>query len=95
MGSNLAKDEGFLRAVKIHSMTSFEGEVKASVQCCKLLRHVKEPYENEKCRQNSPAISCQVSPVVFATRGVSAHNCQRAPVDESGMIRTRMGTHAH
>jgi hypothetical protein len=45
VGSNLAKDDGFLRAIKILIMTSFEGEVKLSVPCRKIIRHVKEPYK--------------------------------------------------
>jgi hypothetical protein len=33
MGSNSAEDDGFLRAIKICSTTSFGGEVKPSVPC--------------------------------------------------------------
>jgi hypothetical protein len=36
-GSNLAEDDGFLRAVKMHSVTSFVGEVKPSTPCHKIL----------------------------------------------------------
>jgi hypothetical protein len=43
-GSNLGEDNGFLIAIKIHSMTSYGGEVKLSVPCCKILQHVKEHY---------------------------------------------------
>jgi hypothetical protein len=32
---------GFLRKIKIHSMPSFGGKAKLSVQCCKILWHVK------------------------------------------------------
>jgi hypothetical protein len=32
-GSNPAEDDGFLRVIKIRSMTSFGGEVKPSVAC--------------------------------------------------------------
>jgi hypothetical protein len=39
--SNLDKDDRFLRAIKIHSMASFRGEVKLSAPCCKILWHVK------------------------------------------------------
>jgi hypothetical protein len=35
----------FLRAIKIHSMPSFDWEVKPSAQCHNILRHVKELYE--------------------------------------------------
>jgi hypothetical protein len=48
MDSNPGKDSGFLRVMKIHSMTSFRGEVKPSVPCGKILRHDKEPYEYER-----------------------------------------------
>jgi hypothetical protein len=44
MGSNLAKDDGFLMVIKICSMTSFGGEVKSSIPCYKIIWHVKEPY---------------------------------------------------
>jgi hypothetical protein len=43
VGSNLAEDGGFLKAIKIQSTTSFEGEVKPPVPCRKTLRHVKSP----------------------------------------------------
>jgi hypothetical protein len=43
MGSNLAEDDGFLRAIKIRSTTYFRGEIKPSVPRRKILRHVKEP----------------------------------------------------
>jgi hypothetical protein len=41
--SKLATDVGFLRAIKIHSMTFFRGEIKLSALCCKILWHIKEP----------------------------------------------------
>jgi hypothetical protein len=46
-GSNLAEDDGFLKAIKFRSTTSFGEEVKPSVPC-KSLRHVEEPYEYER-----------------------------------------------
>jgi hypothetical protein len=33
--SYLSKDDGFLRAIKIRSMTYFGGEVKPLVPCCR------------------------------------------------------------
>jgi hypothetical protein len=42
-GSNLAEDDGFLTGIKIHSMTSFTGEVKLSAKCHEILWHVKDP----------------------------------------------------
>jgi hypothetical protein len=43
MGSNLAKDDGFLQVIKIHSMTSFCWKVRPSAPCQKILQHLKEP----------------------------------------------------
>jgi hypothetical protein len=45
-GSNPAKDSGLLRATKIHSATSFGGEVKPSAPC-KILLHAKETLRND------------------------------------------------
>jgi hypothetical protein len=42
------EEDGFLKTNKIRSTTSFGGEVKPSVPCRKILRHVKNPYEYEK-----------------------------------------------
>jgi hypothetical protein len=44
MGSNLAEDYGFLRAIKIRSTPSYRGEVKLSSQF-KISWHVKEPFD--------------------------------------------------
>jgi hypothetical protein len=49
-GFKPGRGHGFLRAIKIRSMSSFGGEVNPSAPCRKNLRHVKEPYEYE--RQN-------------------------------------------
>jgi hypothetical protein len=40
LGSNLAEDDGYLTAIKIHSTTSVRGEVKPSVPYSKILQHV-------------------------------------------------------
>jgi hypothetical protein len=45
---NPDEDDGFLRAIKFHSTTSFGGEVKSSVPHRKILWHVKELYEYER-----------------------------------------------
>jgi hypothetical protein len=45
--SNPADGDGFLRAFKICSAPSFDGDVKPSVPC-DILRHVKEPNEYER-----------------------------------------------
>jgi hypothetical protein len=44
-GLNPGEGDGLSRAIKIRSMTSFGGEVKLSAPFCKILRHVKEPFE--------------------------------------------------
>jgi hypothetical protein len=46
MGTNMAENGGFLRAIKIHNMISLGGEVR-SVVPRKILRHVKDPYSME------------------------------------------------
>jgi hypothetical protein len=43
MGSNPAKGSRFLKAIRIHSTTSFRGEVKLLAPCHEFLWHVKEP----------------------------------------------------
>jgi hypothetical protein len=53
-GLNPVEDDRSLRQKKNLIKTSFRGEVKPSVPCRKILRHVKEPYEYERdtCRKN-------------------------------------------
>jgi hypothetical protein len=46
--SNPAEDDGFLRAIKISSTTSFGWEVKPEVPCRKILRVVKEHNAYER-----------------------------------------------
>jgi hypothetical protein len=48
IGSNLAKDGGFLRFIKICTMASFRGELKLSVPSYKILQHVEELYKYER-----------------------------------------------
>jgi hypothetical protein len=89
-GSNPAEDGGFLRVKQVRSTTSFGGEVKPVAPCRKILR-VEDSYSMEKI------LICEIqghfSPLFFcyATRYLCRN--QRARVDESGMIRTHMGTH--
>jgi hypothetical protein len=72
-------------------MTSFGGEVKSLAPCSKILQHVKNPCG---VRDISPAklrdIYVQVFPCI-STRCLLV--CHRALVDESGKIRTQIGTH--
>jgi hypothetical protein len=42
-GYKTGRGNGFLRAIKIHSTTSFGWEVKVEVPCHKILWHVKDP----------------------------------------------------
>jgi hypothetical protein len=81
-GSDPAEDFGFLSAIKIRRPTSFEGEVKPSVPCRQIFRHVKEPYkyERDNCRQNFANISRQVSPALLLS--FSTGYCQRTLVGE-------------
>jgi hypothetical protein len=55
VGSHPANSDGFLKAIKVHTATSFGGEVKLSVPCRKILRNVKDPlrYDRDTDRQNS------------------------------------------
>jgi hypothetical protein len=43
-GSNPGDEDGFLRAIKILSKTSFGGDARPSPPCRRILRHVKDPY---------------------------------------------------
>jgi hypothetical protein len=57
--SSPAEDDGFLRAIYISLARLFWGELKLSVACRKILRHVKDPYNMKGIlrRQNLSAIS--------------------------------------
>jgi hypothetical protein len=72
VGSNPAKDDGFLRCQL--PITN--------------LRHSKKPYEHEKmlCRQNSAAIPQHVSPALLLDDS-AGKNCQRVLADEPGSIK--------
>jgi hypothetical protein len=48
VGSNLAKDNGFLKAIKICSMTSFKGEVKPSTHVVRFYGMLKTPAEYDR-----------------------------------------------
>jgi hypothetical protein len=94
-GSIPAKDNGFLRAIKIHSMTSFRGEGKPSAPCLKILQHVG------RFLLSVTEIFCWLNYRIFLAKflcalllGVSAGTCHRALVDKLRMIRNQMGTHS-
>jgi hypothetical protein len=58
MGSNQAED-GFLRIIKICSMTSFRGEAQPLALCSKILLHVNPAeYEIYTFSAKFTAISC-------------------------------------
>jgi hypothetical protein len=92
-GFKLTEDNLLLRALKIHSMTYCRGEVKPSVPCHKIYGMLKNSTSMKEIlfRQNSAAISHQVSSALLLD--ISAVNCKRAVVNESGMIRNQMGMH--
>jgi hypothetical protein len=57
------RERWIFKGDKISSKTSFGGEVKPSVPCCTVLRHVKYPlrYDRNTDRQNSATNSRLVS----------------------------------
>jgi hypothetical protein len=85
-----AEGNEFLRAINICSTTYLGVEVKPSVPYSSISRHgnriprVWKRYLVDKIRRLFPR------PSFFC---FAAGNCQRALVDESGMIRNKMGTH--
>jgi hypothetical protein len=85
------KVDGFLRAIKIRSTTSFRGEVKAVSPLSRVYGMLKNPMTVKRvlCKQNLKDISHQISPAVLLDLLVIAG----VLVNESGMIRTQMGTH--
>jgi hypothetical protein len=92
-GSNLDEDDEFLMEIKIRSLTSLGGEVKLSVHVVSFYGTLNNPIgmKRDTSYAKFMAISLQVSPALLPD--VSANNCRRALVDESGMIRTQMGMH--
>jgi hypothetical protein len=73
-------------------MTSFRVEVKPTVQRCKILQHVKDPYIVKEILVGKIhryfLSSSPVSPLV-----ISAGYYHRGLMSETGMIRTQVGTH--
>jgi hypothetical protein len=86
-----AGEDGFLKAIKIRSTTSFGGEVKPAVPFRESLWNVKNPYEYELLLWQNTFISRQASPASLLD--VSTSSCQRALVDKSVMKRNQMGRH--
>jgi hypothetical protein len=91
-GFSPGHDDGLLKAIKTRSTTSFGVEIKPSIPCRKKLRQGKK---NLRCREeilrrkNSRPFLDKFLPASLLI--VSSVYCQRALVDESGMIRTKMG----
>jgi hypothetical protein len=54
--------DGFFRAIKIRSTTSFGGEVKPSVTCRKIFRHVKKKLTGMEQRVRTQSLSVISSP---------------------------------
>jgi hypothetical protein len=77
---------------KIRSTTFVGGEVKLSVQCRKILRHVKEPHSTKSHTSKQNSLPFLAKFLLLRLLGVSAGICQRALADKSGMIRTQTGT---
>jgi hypothetical protein len=87
-----ADSDGFLKVIKSVARLFFGGEAKPPAPCSKILRHIKERsrYEQRYLYTKFMDIPYQVSPH-FAAR------CLLQPdhatlVDESGIIRTQMGS---
>jgi hypothetical protein len=82
-GSNPVKDDGFLRAIKIRSTTSFGGEVKPTAHVERFYGMLKNSvvYERYISSATFTDISRQVSP--DSLRRVSTGIFKRALVDES------------
>jgi hypothetical protein len=89
-GSNPAEGDGLLRAIKVSSKSIFGRKVKTVSRFYGILKSSAE-YAIDISSAKLTAISCQVSPDWL--QGVSVGVCQRAPVDESGIIKTQIATH--
>jgi hypothetical protein len=89
----------FLRAIQIHSTSSFKGEVNPSAPCRKILRHVKELYRYER-RYFIDKIHHFLHPVApdLLLDGFTDRFPERALVNKSGAFPCRHGPtmiHAH
>jgi hypothetical protein len=68
------------------------GGSRPSATCCKILRHVKIPAEYDRSTSSAKFQDISRQPPA-SLLGVCDGICQTALVDESGKIRTEMGTH--
>jgi hypothetical protein len=73
--------------------TSFGGKAKPSATCHNVLQHVKglAEYDRDTLPSKLMDISHKFLPALIL--GMSAGICQRAIMNDSGMIRTWMGMH--
>jgi hypothetical protein len=80
----LDQGSGFLRAIKIHTMPSFGGEVKPEVPCHKILWYVKITckYEQKCLARPNSSFPSSVPPAFYQITGRIA----RGLVDESGIF---------
>jgi hypothetical protein len=89
VGSNLAKVNGFLRAIKIHSVTSFRGEVKPLVLCRRFITCKRALQVWKRCFLGKIQLPCFCAHVSLALLldDSAGKNSQKALADESGVIR--------
>jgi hypothetical protein len=87
-GFKPSRGDGFLMAMKNRSTIFFREEAKPSVPCLKILHHADmKRYFLGKIHLHFRYVPPASLP------DISSGYCQRALMDESGMIRTEMGTH--
>jgi hypothetical protein len=85
------RGNGFLRAIKISSTPSFGGEVKPQIPYRKSLRHFKDPLRCLRYWIGKIFFPSSI-PLTFL-RCLCWYDCQRALVDESGVIPSRHHRH--
>jgi hypothetical protein len=88
-GFKPGRSDGFLRAIKIGSTPSLGWEVQPEFPCRKILRHAKDPLTHLRCWY----VKFSLLRPVLVSRCLCWHDCQRALVDESGVIPSRHQHH--
>jgi hypothetical protein len=81
------RGDGFLRAIRIRSTSSFGWEVKPEIPRRKILRHVKDPVRYLMYWIGKILTPSSIPP--NCPRCLCWQDCQRALVDESGVIFSR------
>jgi hypothetical protein len=92
-GSNTSEEDGLLRAINIHRTSCFGGEVKPSIPCHELLRHVKELYRYEKRYFVTKIFGYLFQNFCCFTTVCLEYLLPGNSVYEYGMFGTQMGTH--